>query len=290
MQKNKIYISVPVNAARNTIMELRKLCPNSEVFNSTKRYYSDDLVFLEKIKEGKMDEVPDILVTIRPELLWQRDEFEKLDVFDTKFKYDLDPTLKQTGILDDKWLLKPIYIMPIVIFYNKEMQNPPQTWEDLLDEKYKGKIITTDELTPPAALLKQFCKQKFGQKGEDFAENNVDYVGLPIDVNKAVSKKEYDIGIMPLSFAMFSKDNSTDICWPKEGALHLTQVMLMKKGYSEETKIAADWLVSQKAQEMFSDGASFVPVKPDVQAPKHYVDNNKTLLWDDWQSFIDMAK
>ena len=24
--------------------------------------------------------------------------------------------------------------MPIVIFYNKEMENPPQTWEDLLDK------------------------------------------------------------------------------------------------------------------------------------------------------------
>nr|WP_321268480.1 extracellular solute-binding protein [uncultured Sulfurimonas sp.] len=290
MKKNQIYISVPVNAARNTLMELKKLCPNSEVFNSTKRYYSDDLIYLEKIKEGKMDEVPDILVTIRPEILWQRDYLKDLGVFDDEYKYGLDSSLKNTGILDDKWILKPIYIMPIVIFYNKEMQNPPQTWEDLLDEKYKGKIITTDEQTPPAELLKQFCKQKFGDKGVNFAQNNVEYVGLPIDVNKAVSNKEYDIGIMPLSFAMFSKDNSTAICWPKEGALHLTQVMLMKKGYSQETKIAADFLVSQKAQEMFSDGASFIPVKPDINTPKQYNDNNKTLLWDDWSTFIQMAK
>jgi len=289
MQKNKIYISVPVNAARNTMMELKKLCPNSEVFNSTKRYYSDDLVFLEKIREGKLDEVPDIMVTVRPELLWARDEFKKLNVFDDEYKYEVDSDLKNKELLDDNWILKPIYIMPIVIFYNKEMQNPPQTWEDLLDEKYKGKIITTDEATPPAVLFKHFFKQKLGKKGEDFANNNVDYVGLPIDVNRAVSNKEYDIGIMPLSFAMFSKDNSTAICWPKEGALHLTQVMLMKKGYSQESKIAADFLVSQKAQEMFSDGASFVPVRPDIKTPKQFDENNRTLLWDGWKTFIQMA-
>jgi len=290
MQKNKIYISVPVNAARNTLMELRKICPNSEVFNSTKKYYSDDLVFLEKIKEGKIDEIPDIIVTVRPELLWQRDYLKSLDVFDDEYKYSLDSDLESKGLLDDNWILKPIYIMPIVIFYNKDMENPPQTWNDLLDPRFKGKIITTDEATPPAVLFKQFYKQALGQKGEDFAKNNVDYVGLPIDVNKAVSNKEYDIGIMPLSFAMFSKDNGSAICWPKEGALHLTQVMIMKKGYNEETKKAADFLVSQKAQEMFSNGANFIPVIPNIEAPKQYKENNKTLFWKDWDSFINMAE
>jgi len=290
MQKNKIYISVPVNAARNTLMELRKICPNSEVFNSTKKYYSDDLVFLEKIKEGKIDEIPDIIVTVRPELLWQRDYLKSLDIFDDEYKYSLDSDLESKGLLDDNWILKPIYIMPIVIFYNKDMENPPQTWNDLLDPRFKGKIITTDEATPPAVLFKQFYKQALGQKGEDFAKNNVDYVGLPIDVNKAVSNKEYDIGIMPLSFAMFSKDNGSAICWPKEGALHLTQVMIMKKGYNEETKKAADFLVSQKAQEMFSNGANFIPVIPNIEAPKQYKENNKTLFWKDWDSFINMAE
>lgn len=290
MKKNKIYISVPVNAARNTLMELRKLCPNSEVFNSSKKYYSDDLVYLEKIKEGKMDEVPDIMVTIRPELLWERDYLKDLNLFDDEYKYDLDSDLESKKLLDDKWILKPIYIMPIVIFYNKDMENPPQTWDDLLEPRFKGKIITTDIATPPAVLFKQFYKQALGQKGEDFVENDVEYLGLPIDVNKAVSKKEYDIGIMPLSFAMFSKDNSTAICWPKEGALHLTQVMIMKKGYSEETKKAADFLVSQKAQKIFSDGASFVPVIPNIELPKQFKENNKSLFWKDWASFIDMAK
>ena len=289
MQKNKIYISVPVNAARNTLIELRKICPNSEVFNSTKKYYSDDLVFLEKIKEGKMDEVPDIMVTVRPELLWQKNNFKDLGFFDDEYKYDLDEDLKSKKLFDENWILKPIYIMPIVIFYNKDMQNPPQTWNDLLDPRFKGKIITTDEATPPTVLFKQFYKQALGQKGKDFVENDVAYVGLPIDVNKAVSNKEYDIGIMPLSFAMFSKDNGSAICWPKEGALHLTQVMIMKKGYNEETKKAADFLVSQKAQEMFSDGASFIPVIPNVEIPKQFNENNKTLFWDGWEKFIDMA-
>lgn len=290
MKKNKIYVSVPVNAARNTLMELRKICPNSEVFNSSKKYYSDDLVFLEKIKEGKMDEVPDIMVTVRPELLWQRDYFKSLGVFDDEYKYDLNSDLESKGLLDDNWILKPVFVMPIVIFYNKEMENPPKTWNDLLDPRFKGKIITTDEATPPAVLFKQFYKQALGQKGEDFVENDVKYLGLPIDVNKAVSKKEYDIGIMPLSFAMFSKDNGSAICWPEEGALQLTQVMIMKKGYSEEIRKAADFLVSQKAQEMFSNGASFIPVIPDVEVPKQYKENNKTLSWKDWASFIDMAK
>lgn len=278
MKKNQIYISIPVNAARNTLVQLKKLCPNSDVFNSTKKYYSDDLIFLEKIKEGKMDDVPDILVTIQPEYQWQKEQLTKLDVFDSEYQYDISDTLKNKQLLDKNWVLKPLYIMPLVIFYNQGMKNPPQKWSDLLDDRFKGKIITTDIATPPAILLKRFLKENYGEKGEAFAENDVAYVGLPIDVNKAVSKNEYDIGIMPLAFAMFSKDNTTSVCWPKEGALHLTQMMLMKKGYTQETKKAADFLVSYETQKMFSDGAGFVPIRADVDGPKLFNENNQTLL------------
>ncbi|WED23850.1 ABC transporter substrate-binding protein [Vibrio sp. JC009] len=235
-------------------------------------------MYLEKIKAGKLDEVPDILVTIRPEFRWQKDQIINSQALDDEYQYDIDSELKVKNILDDNWILKPVFIMPLVIFYNKDIENPPESWSDLLDERFKGKIATTDEATPPAALLKRFFKQTKGEEGEAFVENSVNYIGLPIDVNRAVSRKEYDIGIMPLSFAMFSKDNATGICWPKEGALYLTQVMLMKKGYTEDSKKIADYLVSYEAQKMFSEGASFIPVRPDIEVPKLYAENNQSLL------------
>jgi ABC-type Fe3+ transport system substrate-binding protein len=89
---------------------------------------------------------------------------------------------------------------------------------------------------------------------------------------------------------MFSRNNSTAISWPKEGALHLTQVMIMKKGIVKKLKKAADFLVSQKAQEIFSKNASFVPVIPNVEIPKYYKENNTALFWKGWDNFIAMGK
>ena len=287
---DKLYISVPVNIARNTIVELRKICPEAEVFNSSKRFYQDDMLFLEKIKEGKMDEVPDLIVSIRPEIQWALDDLKALDVFDTDFRYPLRKGLTEQPLFDEEWLLKPIFVMPLVMFCSKDLKAPPTSWQELMEPRFKGKVITTDIATPPAALVRrQFC-HSFGQQGERFIAENVAYRGLPIDVNKAVTTKEYDVGIMPLSFAAFSKDNSTRVCWPQEGALPLTQIMLMKKGYSPACEKAAQYLTSQLMQETFSRGASFIPVHPDVVLPKAYIENDQSLFWNGRDDFMTMGQ
>ena len=108
-------------------------------------------------------------------------------------------------------------------------------------------------------------------------------------MNIAVGKGEYDIGIMPISFASFSRDNSAAFCWPHEGALPLMQVMIMKNGFSDDSKKAADFFVSKKVQQVFSQSAGFIPVIPDVAPPEEFIKNNMNLLWKGWDSFIDMA-
>jgi hypothetical protein len=160
MSKNKIYISAPMNVYRNISVELKKICPNSEVCN----YHSNELIYLEKIKDEKIDELPDMLVSISPEILWKRDYINDSNLFDNEYRYDIDTNLKSKKLLDDKWILKPIYIMPIVIFYNKDMKNPPQTWNDLLEPRFKGKIITTDVASFPAIFLNNFINKLLDKK------------------------------------------------------------------------------------------------------------------------------
>ena len=287
--KNKIYISVPVNIARNITMGIKEICPDSEVFSSSKKYYADDLVFLEKIKAGNLEEVPDIIVTIRPEILWEKNYLIESGFFDSQYRYKVANFIESKGFLDEKWIVKPVFIMPLIIFYNKSVQNPPESWESLMEARFKGKILCTNENTPPASLFRQFYTHHFGDEGKDFVDNSVNYRGLPIDVNIAVGKGEYDIGIMPISFAKFSRDNSADFCWPPEGALPLMQVMIMKKDCCDDSKKAADFLISEKVQQVFSQSAGFIPVIPDVAPPKEFIKNNMKLLWKGWDSFIDMA-
>lgn len=288
--KNNIYISVPVNIARNITMGIKEICPESEVFSSSKKYYADDLVFLDKIKQGKIDEVPDIMVTIRPEILWEKNFLSESGFFDNQYRYEVDGFIKSKGFLDETWIMKPVFLMPLIIFYNTSVKNPPESWESLMEPRFKGNIICTNENTPPGSMFRQFFIHTFKDKGKDFVDNSVNYRGLPIDVNIAVGKGEYDIGIMPISFAKFSRDNSAAFCWPPEGALPLIQMIIMKKNCSNDSKKAADFLLSEKVQQVFSNSAGFIPVIPNIAPPEEFIKNNMNLLWKGWDSFIDMRK
>ena len=289
MKNNRLYISVPVNISRFIVNDLKKICPDAEVTTSSKRYYAEDLELMEKIRAGRIEEVPELIVTIRPELHGEKKFLAKTGVFDSGYRYQADSFIESKGFMDDQWIMKPIFIMPLIIFYNRALKNPPASWEDLLEPRFKGKILATNEMTPPASLLKLFYIHHFKEAGKDFIEKNLNYKGLPVDVNRAVAKGEFDIGIMPLTFAKFSKDNNASYCWPAEGALPLPQVMLLKKDFSEDAKKAADYLISKKTQEFLSQKAGFIPIIPDVLPPRELKENQMNLLWNGWEAFIDMA-
>ncbi|PJC86672.1 hypothetical protein CSW98_06675 [Vibrio sp. HA2012] len=277
MKNNQIYISMPVNISRSIMTKAKEICPDSEVFNSTKKCSMDDLDYLDKIKNQEYEELPDVLITLRPEYHWNKDVIVNSSAFEHDYQYEISRELQGKKVLDKSWVLKPLFIMPLVILYHQDLESPPCSWNDLLDERFKGKIVTTDDSTSPAVLLKHFFMQTKGERGKEFVES-IDFSGVPIDVNRAVSDKIYDIGILPLSFAMFSKNNEARVCWPEEGALYLTQVMLLKNGFSEDARKIAHYLTSDEAQKLFSTSAGFVPVRPDIEIPKVCMENQMSLL------------
>lgn len=64
----------------------------------------------------------------------------------------------------------------------------------------------------------------------------------------------------------------------------------MKKDCSDDSKKAAEFLISEKTQQVFSQSAGFVPVTPDVAPPEEFTENNMNLLWKGWDSFVDMGR
>lgn len=287
--KTKLYISVPVNVSRALITDLKQHCTSSEVSSSSKKYYADDLTYLQEIKGGRMDRVPDMIVTIRPEILWERTCLAECGHFDRDYRYPVHGFMESKGFLDNTWTLKPVFIMPLVIFFNTRVKNPPTTWTALLEPRFKGRILCTHEQTPPAALFRQFCIHSFGARGRDFVKEAVHYRGLPLDVNVAVGKGEYDIGIMPTSFAKFSRDKSTGFSWPEEGAIPLMEIMLLKKDCGENAMKAAEFLLSEKTQQALSRNAGFIPVNPAVALPGDFQKNHMNLLWKGWDTYLGMG-
>lgn len=287
--KSRLYISVPVNVSRALITELKQHCTNSEVFSSSKKYYADDLTYLQAIRGGRMDQVPDMVVTIRPEILWEKTCLAESGHFDRDYRYPVHGFMEFKGFLDKTWTLKPVFIMPLIIFYNTRVKNPPSTWAALLEPRFEGRVLCTHEQTPPAALFRQFCIHSLGAKGRDFVNEAVHYRGLPLDVNLAVGKGEYDIGIMPTSFARFSRDKSTGFCWPEDGAIPLMQVILLKKSCGEDGLKAVEFLLSEKTQQALSRNAGFIPVNPSVEPPDDFQKNHMNLLWKDWNTFLGMG-
>lgn len=273
----KIYISVPVNISRNIIMSVRDVCPEAKVFSSSKKYYADDLVYLNYIRSGEIDKVPDVFASIHPEMFAERKLLQACGHFDVDFRYETSGLVTSSGLADKSWTVKPVYLMPLIIFYNTSIANPPQSWAELMDDRFKGKILCTHEQTPPAILLKKVYQDHYPD-GLEFVEKHVHYRGLPIDVNKAVGSGEYDVGVMPVSFARFSRNNSANFVWPEEGALPLLQMMIIKKGCNETCRKAAEHLLSDSVQTIFSQQAGFLPVSPRILEPEIF-EQNKKKLW-----------
>ena len=284
---SRIYVSVPVNISRNVTTDIKRLCPDSDVIIPEKGHRADDYVMLKEIMAGNVDEIPDLIIVTRPEIMRERDYLVETGYFDTDYRYDTGSFVESGGFVDCEWVLKPVFVMPLLIFHNKDVKNPPDSWRSLLDERFRGKVLCTGKTTPPAILLRNFFSHRYGDQGRTFVADDVSYKGAPVDVNRAVGDGEYEIGIMPLAFAKFSRGANTSFCLPEEGALALPQVMLLKKGYGEDVKKVADYLISPGMQRSFSQNAGFVPVIPDVPVPSEVLEGG--MLWDGWDWFIEMA-
>lgn len=221
---------------------------------------------------------------------------------------DSHEVLKQAGVLesyispnasdiaanhkDSEGFWTGFYLNPIGIGINEERwkelygNDPyPQTFEDLLDPKYKGEIGMSDPATSGtaytavASLAQVWGKDKMIAYVQDLLPNLKERPKSGIEPAQKAAKGEYTIGVTFLGDQIKIKNQGNPIVSivPENAGYEVGALSIVKGGpNTEAAKKLMDFMLTEKPGEIYTSSAYSVSVKPTVPVPAGGIDIKET--------------
>ncbi|SCX81887.1 ABC transporter substrate-binding protein [Alkaliphilus peptidifermentans] len=207
--------------------------------------------------------------------------------------------------------------LPMVIMYNKKLVKPedvPTSWEDLLDDKWKGKIAYADparsgsSYTTLVTILKAF--ENDGDDGWNFIRSFIDnldgkIIGSSSGVFVGVADGEYSIGLTLEEAAMRYVVAGADVgvVYPSEGTSAVPDGIAVIKDAKnmENAKLFIDFVVGKDVQNIVVNNFSRRSIRSDLEAPEgldpidkiklvdydfSWAANNKDEVLDKWRNIV----
>jgi iron(III) transport system substrate-binding protein len=193
----------------------------------------------------------------------------------------LKPDLKATDIRT------PIYMTASGMLINSNLipeGQEPKHWTDLLDPKYKGKIIADDFRAQGAGFY--WFQATLHNLGEDFERNlakqDLTFSRQQVDDQLRVARGEYMIKI-PQNFSIYNssmagKGLPVKMVFPEDGATYATVALSIPTGapHPNAAKVLINWYLSQEAQ----IGLTNMGQIPAISGIADKVDADKAMLAD----------
>ncbi len=280
--KSKIFLFVPINIGRNLESLLKRKAPNTEFITPSSS--SEELKYFASIFEKPVkEELPELIVTLQPEIL---NYFKKPSVREHYISIPTDfpklrADLKALNFESTQDFVKPLLYTPIIMLVNKEVKNPPESWKDILDPRFYGKVLAPDTQTPVSIAFNFLMKDIAGTENTDAFFSNMKYSGLPFDVITGVNKGFYDVGLLPLPFARYNMGKNLDTLIPEEGAFVLPEMLFIRKDASAETLEVAKDLFGKNIQRFFSQLGALIPVIEEIPLPVE-IKTEMNFYWKGW--------
>ena len=167
-----------------------------------------------------------------------------------------------------------VRISNMIIAYNKDkVQNPPKSWQDLTDPKWKGKIAMPNPmLSGTAYVAVGALSDKLGWDYFKRLKAN----GLRVEEgNSAIQNKlltgEYMAAIIleeNILKLQETKHEPLEVCYPKEGCIIINSPIGIFKSTKnpEGSKAILDWWLSPEGQKAVTAGWMY-SVRKDVEKP-----------------------
>ena len=291
----KILLHCPLNISRSLVQMMEEFCRELnkkhgvEVIIETQPHRPSEKSLFEACLER--DEVPDLTVG-------HVDDFADLppDYLSAHFRslpgrFPIRKELSDMGFTDNDGYFHPFVVIPFAIFYNRNLlaeKDIPRVWQDLLDERWQGKILMPDAFRIVSLVIKTFMRTDFPEDFDRFKTNFV-HQGSPMEVITAVDEGRYPVGITNIAFARISKQKNTRIIWPGDGLFCMPQVMVWGRKAADPLFEIGDFLMSRQVQTYLSL-QSFVPAAPEIPMHQLVTENNCNLRWKGWHSFLEALK
>lgn len=169
----------------------------------------------------------------------------------------------------------PLYVNLYGLLVNKnrvQSSNYPQTWDDLLDPKWKGEIIMDDPARSGGGgnLLQSLLAVKGEPYLQKLAEQKPRITAQYTENEKALARGEFSLYIPAQSSALMRLGNTAPVAFvqPKEGGIIAPVSVGQVKGspHPNATKVFLNFLLSKEAQTVYQV-EGLVPVITGVDSP-----------------------
>lgn len=244
-----------------------------------------DDALIERIKSEGVNSPADVLITVDAARLWRAEEAGLFrDVNSPALEERIPEALRHP---DGKWF--GISQRARLIFYNKEMVQPGQieTYEDLADPKWKGKVcIRSSSNVYNLSLLASVIAHKGEKAAEDWARGVRENFARPpqggdTDQIKAVAAGECAIAVansyyyLRLATSEAEEDrriaDAVGVVFPNQEDrgthVNISGIGVLKNAEHPDAAVRfIEYLTSQKAQRIFADGNNEYPAVEGVEA------------------------
>lgn len=211
------------------------------------------------------------------------------------------------------WVAANIHIV-VAMLNTKRLDGPaPQSWADLTDPRYKGKIIIADPGNSSTAFTALWgIEQVLGSEGLKKLAANTTVSSAASNVVRSVGQGEYAVGITFESTAypyVAGGQKEIKILYPSDGTFSVPDNMALFKNPANPAtaKKMYDLLLSKETQTALLENAFRRPSRTDIDVSKHVdmpalssikivpSDENKAAAGRDafmarWQSYLAAAR
>lgn len=170
-----------------------------------------------------------------------------------------------------RWTASNAHVM--IIMVNKSLvkaNDMPKSWKDLLDPKWKGKIVMANPEKSGSAYAQAYGFYKlFGWDGINKLIANAKILDSSSLIYKGVAAGEYPLGIT-MEYAahryIVGGDKNVGIVYPADGAFISPEAAGIVKNcpHPEEAKKFVDYLISKKVEDEIFDKFSRRPARLDA--------------------------
>lgn len=290
----KVLVHLPLNISRAIEEMLKDFGREMEQKHGIKLDVKSQHQYGAADKQGKgmvKDAIPDLLVGNVNYFLRFPENYLEEHFRPLPGRFPLRPELTGAGFADPRGYFHPFVIIPFAIFYNPDVleeKDLPQVWADLLDARWRGKILMPAEHHMAPKMVRALMQAYYSERFAAFRQNLV-YDDAPINVVNAVDEGRYPLGITNISFARVSRNKKIRLLWPRDGMFCMPQVMVWSKKADDRLLEIGDYLLSSGVQEYLTL-QTFVPVSAAVDIPQVLTEHNFILSWRGWDDFLNAIK
>ena len=184
--------------------------------------------------------------------------------------------LEQLRQPQDLWTASNIHVAVMMINKNQLGGAPaPASWADILDPRFKGKIIIADPANSSTAYTILWGLEKMlGADGMKKLASNIKVTSSAPTVLRGVGQGEYAIGLTFESNAyayVAGGQKEIALAYPADGTFTTAEFLTLVKGAPAGplAKKVCDLLISRDVQIALLEGAFRRPSRTDIEVGKH---------------------